>query len=347
MALIQSSTISVVKLMVKAFMTQKEVCTLTIISICLLQWLHIQPCATGVLGGDKTDASSASIHGKTIDTAYDLYLYLKQHHSSVTHTYHEALHQIDKREYHYFPRGTFLSYHPRIPKKLSAVKPYYTFAVKRSEHPEKIIYQRKHYCPCPNCLTGNFLACFNIGFLGQWNAEEMVINYKAENPAADLRREHAAFIQPQLEEYQQTVKGAFFVAIYENEDIQRPTFAEISPFSKFHDVRVRCLVFPPYSQDGENVDFYCNHHHFSVPTNCCYRHPCNCDALHTQLVEYSKILLVCINRSTGGNLISTISHDVSSSTPHFKVFRLKKEYEMQQLTDFKSNRIKMHAPYKI
>ena len=174
-----------------------------------------------------------------------------------------------------------------------------------------------------------------------------MINYKAENPAADLQREHAAFIQPQLEEYQQTVKGAFFVAIYKNEEIQRPTFAEISPFSKFHDVRVRCLVFPPYSQDGGNVDFYCNHHQFSVPTNCCYRHPCNCDALHTQLVEYSKILLVCINRSTGGNLISTISHDVSSSTPHFKVFRLKKEYEMQQLTDFKSNRIKMHAPYKI
>ena len=267
-----------------------------------MQLLNLQPCATGVLGGDKTDASSASIHGKTIDTAYDLYLYLKQHHSSVTHTYHEALHQIDKREYHYFPRGTFLSYHPRIPKKLSAVKPYYTFAVKRSEHPEKIIYQRKHYCPCPNCLTGNFLACFNIGFLGQWNAEEMVINYKAENPAADLRREHAAFIQPQLEEYQQTVKGAFFVAIYENEDIQRPTFAEISPFSKFHDVRVRCLVFPPYSQDGENVDFYCNHHQFSVPTNCCYRHPCNCEALHTQLVEYrnshllsaSENLSVCV-----------------------------------------------------
>jgi len=75
--------------------------------------------------------------------------------------------------------------------------------------------------------------------LGQWNAEEMVINYKTENPAADLRREHAAFIQPQLEEYQQTVKGAFFVAIFENQDIQRPTFAEISPFSKFHDVRVR------------------------------------------------------------------------------------------------------------
>ena len=25
---------------------------------------------------------------------------------------HEALHQVDKRKFHYFPRGTFLAYHP-------------------------------------------------------------------------------------------------------------------------------------------------------------------------------------------------------------------------------------------
>ena len=81
----------------------------------------------------------------------------------------------------YFP---FLPF----PKKLSAVKPFYTFAVKRSEHPEKILYQRKHYHPCPNRSTGNFHVCFNVGFMGQWNAEEIVINYKAENPAEDLRK---------------------------------------------------------------------------------------------------------------------------------------------------------------
>ena len=272
---------------------------------------------------------------------------MKQHHSTVTHTYHEALHQIDKREYHYFPRGTFLSYHPRIPKKLAAVKPYYTFAVKKSEAPQKILYQRKHYCPCPNCFTGNYLQCFNIAFLGQWNAEEMTINYKTDNPAADMQREHAANIHPLLVEYQQTFKGSFFVALYQNEEVQRPTFAEISPFSKFHDVRVRCLVFPPYTQLGENVDFYCNHNHFLVPNNCCYRHPCNCPALHTQLVEYTKILLICINRLPGGNVVSTISNDFAHSTEHFKVFKFKKEYENLQLTEYKTNRIKMHAPYKI
>ena len=62
--------------------------------------------------------------------------------------------------------------------------------------------------------------------MGQWNAEEMVINYKAENPAETLRREHAAFIQPLFQEYQQTAKGSFFVAIYENEEIQRPNYGD-------------------------------------------------------------------------------------------------------------------------
>ena len=80
--------------------------------------------------------------------------------------------------------------------------------------------------------------------MGHWNAEEMVINYKTENPAADLRREHAATEHPQLVEFQRTLKGCFFVAIYESEVLQRPMFAEISPFSKFHDVRVWCLVYP-------------------------------------------------------------------------------------------------------
>ena len=126
-------------------------------------------------------------------------------------------------------------------------------------------------------------------FMWHWNTEEMVNNYKTENPAADLRREHAATIHAQLEELQQTFKGSFFVAMYENEELQQPTFAEISPFSKFYDTRARCLVF---TKPGENADFYCNHHQFSV---------CNCSALEIQLVECSKILVVCIQRSPAGN----------------------------------------------
>ena len=47
--------------------------------------------------------------------------------------------------------------------------------------------------------------------------------------------------------------------------------------------------------------------------------------------------------------VSTISEDSALSTAQFKVFKYKKEYANNQLTMYKTNRIrsKMHAPYKI
>ena len=53
-------------------------------------------------GGGKTGAETAAIHGFEINTAFDLYTYLKQHHSQVTNSYHEALHQVYKCDFHYF-----------------------------------------------------------------------------------------------------------------------------------------------------------------------------------------------------------------------------------------------------
>ena len=63
-------------------------------------------------GGEKTGAERAVFHGFEINTAHDLYAYLKQHYSQPTNSYHEALYQVNKREFHYFPRGTFLAYYP-------------------------------------------------------------------------------------------------------------------------------------------------------------------------------------------------------------------------------------------
>ena len=46
------------------------------------------------------------------------------------------------------------------PKALTAIKPYYTFAVHRTGLPEvKTIFQRRHFCPCAPCNTGNFHHC--------------------------------------------------------------------------------------------------------------------------------------------------------------------------------------------
>ena len=64
-------------------------------------------------GEGETGAESAALHGFEINTAFGLYNYLNQHHSQPTNSYHEALQQVDKHEFHYFPRGTFLAYHPR------------------------------------------------------------------------------------------------------------------------------------------------------------------------------------------------------------------------------------------
>ena len=42
----------------------------------------------------------------------------------------------------------------------------------------------------------------------------MEIDYRIEDPAADLRRERAEIIMPELQQLQASFKGAFFDAIY-------------------------------------------------------------------------------------------------------------------------------------
>ena len=135
-------------------------------------------------GGGKTGTESAALHGFEINTAHDLYTFLQQHHSQPTNSYHEALHQVDKREFHYFPRGNFFGI-PSLqvnityvlwiicqtkncrPKALSALKPCYTFAVRRTGLPEvKTIFQRCHFCPCAPCTTGDYHHCLYQAFLG-------------------------------------------------------------------------------------------------------------------------------------------------------------------------------------
>ena len=93
------------------------------------------------------------------------------------------------------------------PKALSSIKPFYTFAVRRTGLPEvKTIYQHRHFCPCAPCTTGDFHHCLYqqfLGmshlmppaFLGERHNENMEINYVHENPRAVLRQEHAATIR--------------------------------------------------------------------------------------------------------------------------------------------------------
>ena len=96
-------------------------------------------------------------------------------------------------------------------KSLSQVKPFCSFAMKRSNGLQKLLYQRRQHCPCPNCFNGNYVQCLYTEFLGNWNVEEMEIDYTITNPAADL--DHAAAIMPHLQQLQASFKGAFFVII--------------------------------------------------------------------------------------------------------------------------------------
>ena len=299
-------------------------------------------------GGAKSVAEALSEAGHTIATAYDLYTHLKQHHSSPTNSYHESLHQIDFREFHFFPRGTFLNYHPRQPKALDGVRPFYCWAVKRNNNDDaKIIYKRKHFCPCPNCTEGAFHQCYHANFLGEWFMEEMTIRSRSEDPIADKRADHAHSIKLRIQELLAS-HGIFFVAIYTNDETQRLTFAQVSKAkSRLYDIRIRVHVYPPHVPEGELPSNYYNYARFVVPTDVCYQLHCNCERLHTQLVEYSKILLVCMSTTKTGNLISTLDVEKNLSTTTFAVLQFKDTYKDEQLEKYKTLRMQLWAPYRI
>ena len=298
-------------------------------------------------GAAKTLGELASTHGYVIDTAYDLYHYLKTYHSTPTHTYHEALHQIDSRCFHYMPRGTFLSYHPREPKALSSIKPFYCWSVRRTgNNEEKTIYKRKHFCPCPSCTVGDFVHCLHQQFMGEWYAEQMTVKYVTEDIPATLRADHAVDIQNCLHVLLETFTGYFFVAIFTNAEVQRPTFGYISAQSRFHDVRVRMHVLDPFVPIGkEHLLNYFNHAMFKMPRKLCFKPVCNCDAHHTRLVEYSKILMPCVGKTPSDKLVHSVFEDFQLSTQDFGVFKFKESYEDAQLTRYKTLRLKLWAPY--
>ena len=66
-------------------------------------------------GGRKTGSESAGLHSFEINTAFGLYNYLKQQHSTVTNSYHKVLHQVDKHKFHYFAgEQTVYKYHEAL-----------------------------------------------------------------------------------------------------------------------------------------------------------------------------------------------------------------------------------------
>ena len=65
--------------------------------------------------------------------------------TQVTEVHHEALHEINSREFHYFQKGTFPTYFRRDPSPLSTVKQNYSFGARYSglQEPPKKFFNAK------------------------------------------------------------------------------------------------------------------------------------------------------------------------------------------------------------
>ena len=175
----------------------------------------------------------------------------------------------------------------------------------------------------------------------------MEINYITENPRAVLRQEHAATMRVQLEETLGTFSGYFFVTLFLNEAVQRVTFGYVTRSTSFNDVRFRLHILQPFVEQGHEASNYFNFHSFLMPPTVCYNRNCACPLQHTQLIEYSKILSICVARTAAGNLVHTVGPVDKFSPGGNTVFQFKGSYEDQELTKYKSLRVKLHAPYTI
>ena len=178
------------------FVEESESIT-TVLAIYLAEY-HGKGPADSAAGGAKTKADKAAVYGTTLERAYDLYNFLNAHykqvlfalcfienrqpyqmgsftqcfiftsfpHTQVTEAHHEALHEINSREFHYFQKGTFPTFFRRDPTPLSSVKQNYCFGARYSGllEPPKQIFQRKTFCPCACCITGGCTntLCFKI-----------------------------------------------------------------------------------------------------------------------------------------------------------------------------------------
>ena len=194
-----------------------------------------------------------------------------------------------------------------------------------------------------NWLTGN---CTTF-FVGEWHEENMEINYVQENPRAVLRHEHAASMRLHLEEMLGTFNGYFFVTLYLNAAVQRVSFGYVTCNSTFNDVRFRLHILQPYDEPGMEASNYFNFHTFIMPRSLCYSRNCQCPLQHSELIEYSKILTIAVETTNAGNKVHTVGIMDELSNDTYTVLQFKGSYEDQELTKYKSMRVKLHSPYTI
>ena len=65
---------------------------------------------------------------------------------------------------------------------------------------------------------------------------------------------------------------------------------------------------------------------------------------HTELIAYSKILTIAVAETNAGNKVHTVGIVDDFSNDENDVFQFKGSYEDQELSKYKSIRVKLHAP---
>ena len=68
---------------------------------------------------------------------------------------------------------------------------------------------------------------------------------------------------------------------------------------------------------------------------------------HTEFLEYSKILTIAFAETNAGNKVHTVGIVDALSNDENAVFQFKGSYEDQELSKYKSIRVKLHSPYTI
>ena len=184
--------------------------------------------------------------------------------------------------------------------------------------------------------------CLYLDFHGPYNEHILDITPVEPHDSAAIKVQHGADIREEIRQTFNLQSPPFFFAlIFLNQQTTCPTFILLGRNSVMHPVRLRCHILGP-----DKPSTYPNYSRCSVPTNICYSHPnqCECEGLHSSLVDYESIMIVLTEYTAGGKLVSTMDVDAKASTESHTVYYLKETY-FQQIEEYKSRRRQMHGDY--
>ena len=269
-------------------------------------------------GVSKHAVALAALHGSKLISPYDLFKYLKENCLDVSSKTTSALHSPDRRDFLYFKDGEFLNFHP-IDLKIDRINCFHSFTISKQ----------------------NPLECIDTAFHGAYHTNILdiqVMELVPENINLGL------IMRESLLSYRTSYDKAYFVMIYQNANILRPTFALISPGASFNVATVRAHILEPYDATTN----YFNYTLLKVPKGgLCHQREHACPKLHTQLIRFDHICAVCLRTALAGSIVNTAKLVPSLGTKEFYVYDLKDSYSEDVLSEYKANRVNVFGNYVV